>query len=176
MSSLSWMPLYVSDYRGDTMHLSAAQHGAYLLLIMHYWQQGGLPDDDEQLARIASMSISEWRRNRPIVRAFFGEGWRHHRIDRVMAEAVEAYEKRSAAGKAGNAKRWEKHRNASRNAIAKGSQPQPHKGRGHGESDLEGVAQGPRLAVVNGGRAEPAIGFDDDGRLLPSFDTAEVPF
>jgi uncharacterized protein YdaU (DUF1376 family) len=80
MSSPPWMPLYIGDYRAETAHLSAAQHGAYLLLIMHYWQQGTLPDDDEQLARIVCMSIVEWRKNRAVIRAFFGEGWRHKRI------------------------------------------------------------------------------------------------
>ena len=80
MSSPPWMPLYIGDYRADTTHLNAALHGAYLLLVMHYWQQGGLPDDDEQLAGIACMSIGQWRENRPVIRPFFGEGWRHKRI------------------------------------------------------------------------------------------------
>jgi uncharacterized protein YdaU (DUF1376 family) len=74
------MPLYIGDYRADTTHLNAAQHGAYLLLIMHFWQQAGLPDDHEQLARIACMSNTEWRKYRPVIRAFFGEGGRHNRI------------------------------------------------------------------------------------------------
>jgi len=58
------MPLFVADYRSKTSHLSAAQHGAYLLLIMHYWETGGLPSDDGALARVASMSPSEWKKNR----------------------------------------------------------------------------------------------------------------
>lgn len=54
------MPLYVADYLADTAHLRAAQSGAYLHLIMHYWLKGALPDDDAALARIAGMTAREW--------------------------------------------------------------------------------------------------------------------
>lgn len=92
-----WMPLYVADYRADTAHLDTAQHGAYLLLIMHYWQTGGLPDDDAQLARITCMKPAEWRRARPVIRPFFGDGWKHKRIEFELTEAARI----SAAGRAG---------------------------------------------------------------------------
>ena len=96
-----WMPLYVADYLADTAHLNAAQSGAYLHLIMHYWQKGSLPRDDAQLAAIARMSPSEWKRARSIVAAFFQDGWTHRRIDRELAEADDKYRRRSVAGKKG---------------------------------------------------------------------------
>jgi uncharacterized protein YdaU (DUF1376 family) len=92
-----WMPLYVADYRADTAHLNAAQHGAYLLLIMHYWSTGGLPADDAPLARIACMTPTEWRKARSIIAAFFADGWRHKRIDAELARAAEISSKRRAS-------------------------------------------------------------------------------
>lgn len=55
-----WMPLYVADYLADTRHLSTEQHGAYLLLMMHEWRTGPLPDDSEILRRIAGMEKDAW--------------------------------------------------------------------------------------------------------------------
>lgn len=156
--SRPWMPLYVGDYRADTTHLNATQHGAYLLLIMHYWQQGSLPDDDAQLARIACLSAAEWRRHRPVVRAFFSEGWRHGRIDREMEGAEAAYERRSKAGRAGGKARSKpKQCLSNAQAMLKQSQPQSQVLRtspSHEEGrEVEGyaLAAGP-FAVVRGGR------------------------
>jgi len=57
----TWMPFYVADYLRDTRHLSATEHGAYMLLIMQAWTQGGLlPLDPVRLARIAGLSRDEW--------------------------------------------------------------------------------------------------------------------
>jgi Protein of unknown function (DUF1376) len=50
-SARPWMPLYISDLLGNTTHLSAAGTGAYLLLIMYYWANGSLPNDDRRLTR-----------------------------------------------------------------------------------------------------------------------------
>src|SRR5262252_470300 len=91
------MPLYVADYLADTAHLSAAQSGAYLHLIMHYWQHGGLPDDDDKLARIARMRIEDWRRHRGTVEAFFQPRWVHPRIDSELNRSNEISNKRKAA-------------------------------------------------------------------------------
>jgi uncharacterized protein YdaU (DUF1376 family) len=91
------MPLYVGDYLADTAHLRTIEHGAYLLLIMHYWRTGGLPDDDGSLARIARMRLTEWHRVRPVIEAFFQPGWKHKRIELEFSNAFRI----SMAGKRG---------------------------------------------------------------------------
>ncbi|WP_316176238.1 YdaU family protein [Bradyrhizobium sp. SZCCHNRI1073] len=100
------MPLYIADYRADTAHLSASQHGAYLLLIMHYWSTGSLPNDDAALARIAAMTPVEWKRNRATVAAFFGDNWTHKRIDAELNRAKEISDKRSASAKQRHSKSY----------------------------------------------------------------------
>lgn len=119
------MALWVSDYLGDTSNLRAAQHGAYLLLMMHYWQHEGLPDCDEELSAIARMSADEWAKHKPVLQRFFHSGWKHKRIDAEIAEAKEKYSKRAAAGQRGGK---QKASNATPADLAMLNQPQsqPH--------------------------------------------------
>jgi uncharacterized protein YdaU (DUF1376 family) len=95
--SRPWMSFWVGDYLADTAHLRVEEHGAYMLLIMHYWRTGGLPSDEHALQRITRMTKAEWKRSRDVLRAFFQDGWRHKRIDHELAEA----DRISAAGRAG---------------------------------------------------------------------------
>src|SRR5215469_6944612 len=103
------MPLYIADYLGDTSHLSAAEHGGYLLLIMHYWRTGPLPPDDGTLRKIARMIPGEWEQSKDVLRSFFQERdgkVRHKRIDAEIGQASGRIEARSKGGKAGAQKRW----------------------------------------------------------------------
>lgn len=102
-----WMPLYVADYLADTAHLSVSEHGAYLLLIMHYWRNGGLPSDDVKLARITKCQPKEWARIRATIAEFFDADWRHVRIDRELAAAAAAAERARQNGKRGGRPRKE---------------------------------------------------------------------
>lgn len=136
----TWMPFYWGDYRADTPHLTAAQHGAYMLLIGRYWTSGKpLPDLDDQLARIAAMTTAEWRRHRPVIAEFFqvADGlWRHGRIEREIAAAAKGYAKRAGAA----AVRWSKAdamNGAKHDAMHMQPEPQPQP-----EPDLEKEVRG----------------------------------
>jgi uncharacterized protein YdaU (DUF1376 family) len=95
--SKPWMPFYVADYLADTGHLNAAQHGAYLMLIMHYWRKGSIPSDSVQQAQIARMSPEDWGDNQATVLAFFDADLKHKRIDQELAHAEDVSNKRRTA-------------------------------------------------------------------------------
>jgi len=99
--SRPWMPMYWGNYVGDTGHLSTLQHGIYLLLIGHYWQHGGLPDDDQQLANITRMPLDGWLEHRRVIQRFFHSGWKHKRIDVELQRYTVIRAKRAAAGSKG---------------------------------------------------------------------------
>jgi len=88
MAALPYMQLYVAEYLADTSHLNAAQHGAYLLLLMNYWQRGkALPDLNDRLATVARMSNEEWVANRAVLAEFFhveNALWKHGRVERDL--------------------------------------------------------------------------------------------
>lgn len=99
-----WMPLYIGDYLADTMRLSTEQHGAYILMLMEYWRSGPLPDDDEELAAMTKLPLSQWRKHRKKLVRFFAiqEGyWRHKRVDEELAAAAARREAASKNGKKG---------------------------------------------------------------------------
>ena len=106
----AWMPQSVGDYLADTMHLRAAEHGAYLLLLMQYWRAGPLPDDDRKLAAIARMDEAEWRICGPVVRAFFqasdGGVLRQARCDAAREASQARVSKRRNAAKTASKARW----------------------------------------------------------------------
>ena len=113
----AFMKMYWGDFLADTMHLNAAETGAYLMLIATYWQRGGLPSDEQALAQIARLTPYQWKKFAPVLAKFFQPGWRHKRIDHELQLADAAHEKRSVAGVIGNSKRWAMRSQSDRNAT-----------------------------------------------------------
>lgn len=116
-----WMPLFIGDYMTATSRLTTEQHGAYLLLIMDYWKNGPLPDNDQILAQITRMRPDAWSNARAVLAGFFKVAngqWRHSRIEKEMAEASERKGKaKDKARKAAEA-RWAASGNATSNATS----------------------------------------------------------
>jgi len=109
MANNLYIPFHPGDYLADTAHLSAAEHGAYLLLILNYWQRGQpLQDDDRKLRGIARMTAEEWAASSYTILEFFTlrDGMLHHkRLDEELSRAVEKSCKATASAKRMHSKR-----------------------------------------------------------------------
>jgi uncharacterized protein YdaU (DUF1376 family) len=85
-----WFPFYVGAYQRKTTNLSTIEHGAYLLLMLHYYVNGRLADDDKELAIIARLSPHKWKKMAQKLRQFFEQKdgrLFHERIEREMADS-----------------------------------------------------------------------------------------
>lgn len=105
MSKSPFMQLYVSDYLGDTQHLTTEQHGTYLLLLMAMWRADAkLPNEPQKLARIARVSFRRWHIVSPEVLEFFTveDGFlMNKRLYREHQKALSISEKRRNSGRLG---------------------------------------------------------------------------
>ncbi len=87
-----WMPLYVNDYLGDTMHLSTLEHGIYFLLMLHYWKKGQLTGDMSRLLAISKLTADDTSILLGVLEEFFHyesieDKWYHSRIDHEIGNA-----------------------------------------------------------------------------------------
>lgn len=73
-----WMPLYVGDFRLDTLDLDAAEVGVYMILLMLCWQRddAAIPDDMVWLKRTLKTCIAD----------FHG-----HQFNRIVPSLLERY-------------------------------------------------------------------------------------
>lgn len=104
MTSRPWYAFYPGDYHRKTAHLTMLQHGAYHLLLGHYYSSGKpLPANAEQLQRIC-MAFADAERDAIayIVKHFFvrdGDVLRNPRADEELEKASEISKKRAKAAK-----------------------------------------------------------------------------
>jgi uncharacterized protein YdaU (DUF1376 family) len=100
--SFAYMTLYTGDYLRDTRHLSCAEHGIYLLLLMHYWDaKGPLPLDERKTAAICgARSGDEIEAMRRVLADFFvkmEDGHYNQRMEREIFRAKNISEVRKNA-------------------------------------------------------------------------------
>jgi uncharacterized protein YdaU (DUF1376 family) len=109
MATIPYMQLYVADYLADTVHLDTIEHGAYLLILMNYWQTEK-PIPANRLRKIAKLSPDQWTDVEQSLNEFFeidpdtGD-WVHARIELDLEVVRSKSLKNSRAGKASAEKR-----------------------------------------------------------------------
>lgn len=112
MASKPYMPFYTADYMNDTAHFTMAEHGAYMLMIIHYWHtEKPLPNDDKKLAQICKTTTRGYRQVKLSVTDLFthaGDTLVHKRIEKELQEYREKIEFKRLLGKKSAEKRWGK--------------------------------------------------------------------
>jgi len=102
MAALPYMQFYVADYLADTTHLTAEEHGAYMLLLFSYWQTGKALRID-RLATVARISNDRWPSVAETLSEFFHVTETHWIQFRVEADLEAVNSKSVAASNAGKA-------------------------------------------------------------------------
>lgn len=106
------MPLYVGRYVRKTRRLKDRHHGAYLLILMTLWEEGGsLPHDLEELRNVACSDPRSWPKTWEKIAPYFTitEGRvTHHFVTELLADFDELRRSRVAGGKRAGAIHAEK--------------------------------------------------------------------
>lgn len=124
------LPLWTDAYLGDTTHLTALEHGVYLLLLMIAWRTGDatLPDDDVLLARYAKLTNRQWARVKPVIAAFFAienGRWTQRRLTDEFILVRRKREAQIANGQASALKRKGRHSTKREPSDSQASTPTP---------------------------------------------------
>ena len=102
MANNIWYAFYVGDYVRDTAHLSMLEHGAYRLLLDHYYSsRAALPANALQLHRICrAFDDAERAAIDKVLHEFFildDAGWHNDRADQEIARMASISTKRAEA-------------------------------------------------------------------------------
>jgi uncharacterized protein YdaU (DUF1376 family) len=104
--SFAYLPLYTGDYLRDTRACSMAEHGAYLLFLIHCWDtREPVPLDEREAAGICNArSGDELEAMRRVLARYFvkmDDGWYNKRMQTEIERAEAISRARSDAGRKG---------------------------------------------------------------------------
>src|SRR6266498_3763738 len=130
MAEFPALPLWTDAYIADTTHLSDAEHGRYLLMLMHLWRTPNkkFPNDDAWLARKFGRTADEIRELfRPLIAEFFKStgNWLYQaRINREFSR-VQAVSQRASARRSARHNAMKENANYSDSACSTAPVEQP---------------------------------------------------
>jgi uncharacterized protein YdaU (DUF1376 family) len=131
MAEFPALPIFTDAYLADTRHLSAAQHGAYLLLLMMAWRlpDCALPDNDETLAKWCSMDKRTFLKNKDAIMSFWSRNDAGKFVQKRLLDerkyVVQLRSKNSEAGKASALKRLNRGSTSVQPKVNETSTPTP---------------------------------------------------
>ena len=127
MAKFPAMPWWTDAYLADCGHLDDAEHGRYLMILIHLWRAPGqrFPNDDVWLARKFRRSVEEVRAElRPLIKEFCSSDGNWITQGRLKREF--AYVSASSARQSVRAKlRWDKEKGISSGNAGSGNAPTP---------------------------------------------------
>jgi uncharacterized protein YdaU (DUF1376 family) len=117
---------YPKDYLGDknTIPMTTLEHGAYFLLLLHCWEEDGLPGDLGDLADMARLSVEDFTSmwGRRLKKCFVWNDkknvYENPRLLKEIKKQKAWKKKKSDAGKQGADKRWHQTGNGDGTAMA----------------------------------------------------------
>ncbi len=121
----TWYPHYIGDYARKTAHLTVIEHGAYRLLLDHYYATGKPLDANADVLHRVCRAFADAERQAidKVLRLFFfhdeEEGvYIHHRAEEELAKRSEISHKRRAAAERRHAeKNMQVHSKCDANAM-----------------------------------------------------------
>jgi uncharacterized protein YdaU (DUF1376 family) len=166
-----YMPVWIDAYHADTRHLSTVQHGAYLLILMSMWRNGGkLKNDEKALARIAGLTLDKWRRYGGDVMDLLAveDGFvSQKRLLQELNKSRSNIEKKRTAGKAGGLANSLKNKgsipaDAEADAVSVPEQTGEQKGKQTGSlySLLSTPSKKPSVSVEEGASADEPLPWE----------------
>ena len=78
MSGLPMMPWWPKDFLAATLGWRLLERGLYRCLLDAQWELGSLPNDEQELALIASATTSEFNTAWPRVKVKFVDNFLHN--------------------------------------------------------------------------------------------------
>jgi len=121
---MNWYPRYTGDYSRDTAHLTMTEHGAFNLMLDHYYAtETPLPESINQIYRITgAFTPDEQAAAQAVLKQYFkhtpGIGYRNSKADSVIAEQNAKRAKAVTKATKAAEDRWNRVKDASSNASS----------------------------------------------------------
>lgn len=141
----AYMPLYIGRYFRKTRRFRDRHHGAYLMILMTLWEEGGsLPHDLEELRGLACSDPRTWPATWAKIAPFFTikDGRvSHHFVTELLESFDEKRRSQVAGGKRSGAIHAEKQREIKARGRAKPGVSSSSKAKGFAPPSYEGEGQ-----------------------------------